>query len=104
MNDGRLADAKRRLIVDVDASGQIRRLNDVDVVGWVLAGWGDSRRLYQAREAFAIAVDGRVNPIAHGDGRAGVWVGGVNCRGCLDTDGQKAVQKHGSCVGLHLDT
>lgn len=96
MNDGRLADAKRRLIVDVDASGQIRRLNDVDVVGWVLAGRSDSRRLYQARKSFAIAVDGRIDPITHGNGRPSVRVGGVNCWGCLDTNGQKAVQKHGS--------
>ncbi|KAL1848360.1 hypothetical protein VTK73DRAFT_10134 [Phialemonium thermophilum] len=75
---GRDAQAKRRLVVDVDAVRQVRQRDDIDVVGRVLGRRLHGGRLHQAREAPAVAVDGRVDPVADGHVGSRVRVGGVD--------------------------
>lgn len=94
--------AEGGLEVDVDTRGQIRQRDHVDVVRGVL-GLGRHRgRLHEAWVTFAVAIDGRVNPIAHGHVGAGVRVDRVHRTlggGCGDHGRER--QQRGSRVHLH---
>lgn len=50
--------------MDVHAAWYVRQGNDIDVVLGVFMFGNDSRRFMDAREAFAIAVDGGIDPVA----------------------------------------
>jgi hypothetical protein len=60
--------------MNVDAIRNVRRLDDVDVVLWLLKsrlhGWGFN----QSGEALSIAIDGRINPIAYGNVGTGIRI------------------------------
>lgn len=70
--------SKRRLIVDIDAPRDIREGNDIDVITRVLLCGLHSRGFDEAREALPVAVDAGVDPVADGDGGAGVGERGVD--------------------------
>ena len=73
-----LAQTKGCLEVNVDTIRNICQGDDIDVVGWVLVSWLHSWCLHQTREALAIAVDSRIDPVTDWNSWSSVWVGGVN--------------------------
>nr|POE86430.1 hypothetical protein CFP56_46614 [Quercus suber] len=72
------AQAEGGLEVDVDALGEVGGGDDVDVVGGLARGGLDGGRLDETREAFAVAIDGGIDPVADGHGGTGVGEAGVD--------------------------
>lgn len=88
--------------MDVDALGDIRQGDDIDVVGGVGGRGSDGGRLDEAREAFAVAIDVGIDPVADGDGGARVGEGLVDGGRGVGNEGE--AQGHGGRgnSGLHL--
>jgi hypothetical protein len=91
------------LEVNVHAAGDIGQGDDIDVVGRV-GGLGlHSRSLDQAREAFTITIDGRINPVTDGNGRSSVREASVDIatrsRWCCGNEG--SAKEYGSNGVLH---
>jgi hypothetical protein len=92
------------LVVDVHTAGNIGQRDDIDVVGRVGCLGLHSGSLDQAREAFAVSLDGRVNPVADWDSRSGVRETSVNIatgsRWCCCNE--SGAEKYGSNSVLHV--
>lgn len=86
MDRRRAREAKGRLVVNVDTFWNIRERNDVDVVAGIRRVRPDGRRFDKAREAFSIALDCRVHPVANGNVRTSVREASVNVAwDCVDS-------------------
>lgn len=103
----RTVEAEGCLIVDVDALGNVCERQHVDVVAGLGQGRLHSRRLDEAREAFSIALDGRVYPVADRNIRTSVREAGVDITrdgvdsGCVSAGGKKSAEKHRAARCLH---
>lgn len=87
--DGRiLIQTKRRLEVDVDAIGNVRQRDHIDIVGDILAGRRNSWRLRQTRKTLArYALNRWIHPVSYWIFRTGVWVGRIDvARGLAECD------------------
>lgn len=67
-----LAQTEGGLVVNVHALGDVGQGNHIDIVPGIGGGRLDGRRFNQTREAFAVAIDGGIDPIADRDGRSSV--------------------------------
>lgn len=98
----RVPNAEGRLEVDVHSIRDVREGDDVDVVGGSLAEGSHCRRLDEARETFAIAVDSLIDPVTNWDGGPSVGVSrvddgrGVSGEPCTESTDEE------SGSGLHL--
>ncbi len=81
---------KGGLVVDVHAIGDVGQRHHVDIVPWVGGPWPHRWGLDETVEALAIAIDRRIDPVAHGDVGASVGVASINRRpgldGCAERD------------------
>ena len=92
--------------MNVHTIRQLRQRDDIDIVGGFIRPWLHRRRLHQARVAFAIAVDSRVHPVAHGNGGTSVWEAGINVTlvlGGCGAGGERQKKEAQSEGGLHVD-
>ena len=73
-----LTKTERGLVMDIDAAGDVRQGDDIDIVRGVGRGGLDRGGLDEARESLAVAVGRRVDPVADGDGGPRVGEGRVD--------------------------
>jgi hypothetical protein len=92
---------KRSLEVDVDAMWKVGQRDDIDVVAGLGLRRLNRRGFNETREALAIAVDGRIDPVADRDSRAGIRISFVDHRRCLRADGRKRAEQRRCCGRLH---
>ena len=77
--------------MNVDTRGYVRQLDGVDVVRRIPLRRLDSWLLDETNEAFAIAIDGLIDPVGNGDSWSGVGVVGIDVPAfkreteCIDT-------------------
>jgi hypothetical protein len=95
--------AKRRLVMDIDALWHVRQGDDIHIVGGVVAGGRHGRGLDEAREALSVAIGVLIRPVADGDGGPGVGIGLVDVGLGAGVDGGKeeGAEGEGGGGGFH---